>query len=268
VQVRLLGPVDAVDGERQIDLGGRKQRTLLALLAAHDHQRVSIDRCIDALWGDSPPEAAAHSLQTYVSNLRRLIDPDRSGLLESGGDGYRLLIETDVEQFESAITSDEEGAASLADALELWRGPPLGDLADDEWARGFVARWEQLRIRAIGELSSKRLAAGDADAVVVDMERAVVDHPYHEAFWAHFMTALYQTGRQTEALRAFTRVKNILGEELGIEPSTALAVLEERILLHDPSLARPVTTPNNLPSEMSCRHLSGERHTSLKSWTS
>lgn len=251
MQVRLLGPVDAVDGEDQIDLGGRKQRTLVALLAAHDGQRVSLDRCIVALWGDSPPAAATHSLQTYVSNLRRLIDPDRSGFLESGGDGYRLLIETDVERFESAIASDEQDTKTLVDALDLWRGPPLGDLADDEWARGFVARWEQLRIRAIGELASSRLAAGDAEAVVVDMERAVADHPYHEAFWAHYMTALYQTGRQTEALRAFTRLKTVLGEELGIEPSTALTVLEERILLQNPSLARPVTTLNNLPSEMS-----------------
>lgn len=251
MQVRLLGPVDAIDGGGLIDLGGRKQRTLVALLAAHDHQRVSIDRCIDALWGDSPPGAAAHSLQTYVSNLRRLIDPDRSGLLESGGDGYRLLIETDVERFESAITSDEQDAITLVEALDLWRGRPLGDVADDEWARGFVARWEQLRIQAIGDLARSRLAAGDAEAVVLNMERAVADHPYHETFWAHYMTALYQTGRQTEALRAFTRLRTVLGEELGIEPSKALNALEERILLHDPSLSRPVTTPNNLPAEMS-----------------
>lgn len=251
MQVRLLGPVDAVDGDSQIDLGGRKQRTLVALLAAHDGQRVSLDRCVDALWGDSPPAAATHSLQTYVSNLRRLIDLDGSGLLESGGDGYRLLVETDVQRFESAITSDDQDANTLVDALDLWRGPPLGDLADDEWTRGFVSRWEQLRIRAIVELASKRLAAGDADTVVVDMESAIVDHPYHEGFWAHYMTALYQTGRQTEALRAFTRLKTVLGEELGIEPSAELVALENRVLLQDPDLARTVATPNNLPADVS-----------------
>jgi predicted ATPase/DNA-binding SARP family transcriptional activator len=251
MEVRLLGPVDAIDADGRIDLGGRKQRTLAALLAAHDHQRVSIDRCIDALWGDSPPDAAAHSLQTYVSNLRRLIDPDRVGLLESGGDGYRLLADTDAERFESAVTSDDHDATTLADALDLWRGRPLGDLADDEWAHGFVTRWERLRVHAMGDLASARLAAGDAEAVVVDMESAVADHPYHEAFWAHYMTALYQTGRQTEALRAFTHLKTLLGEELGIEPSVALSELEEQILLHDPSLARVVTTPHNLPAEMS-----------------
>jgi len=251
VHVRLLGPVDAVDRHGQIDLGGRKQRTLVALLAAHDRQRVSIDRCIDALWGDSPPEAAVHSLQTYASNLRRLIDPGRSGLLESGEDGYRLLIETDVERFESAIVSDDRDAETLVDALDLWRGPPLGDINDDSWARGFVARWEQLRIRAIGDLALSRLATGEAEAVVVDMESAVADHPYHEAFWGHYMTALYQTGRQTEALRAFTRLKTVLGEELGIEPSAELVALEERVLLHDPDLARTVATPNNLPADMS-----------------
>ena len=255
MQIRLLGPVVAIGGTGELDLGGRKQRTLAALLASHEGAPVSADRCIDALWGDTPPEGAKHSLQTYVSSLRRLVDPGHDGLLESTSDGYVLTVDTDAERFGFLVSDSHSENADrveqLEEALDLWRDHPLGDLAGDDWARTIVARWEQLHIEALGELAVLRLEAGDPDRVVLEMERAVDDHPYHEAFWAHYMTALYQTGRQAEALRAFSRLKSTLGEELGIEPNAELAAIEERILLQDPSLARPVTTPNNLPAEVS-----------------
>jgi len=250
MQIQLLGPVEAAD-DGPINLGGRKQRTLAALLASHDGQAVSADQCIDALWGESPPDGAVHSLQTYISALRRLIDPERTGLLESGSDGYRLVVNTDAAAFETAITDTEITLDELAAALSLWRGRPLGELGDDAWARGFVTRFEQLRMLATDDLASARLAAGDPETVVLEMEQAIEEQPFHETFWAHYMTALYQTGRQADSLRAFTRLKENLGKELGIEPSAELMAMEERILLQDPTLARSVTTPNNLPAEVS-----------------
>lgn len=250
MEIRLLGPVTVVGDRGPIDLGGRKQRSLLALLAAHAPAVVSVDRCVQALWGDEPPDGATHTLQTYVSNLRRLLgDPAR--IVGSDG-GYRLVPaegwKIDVAELEKA--SADADLDALARMVGDGNVDPLGDLADEAWARPYVTRWSELRRQAFLQLADARLEEGEAETLIVELEEAVDAEPLHEPTWARYVLALYRAGRQVDALRAFGRLRDLLGEELGIEPSPELVELEERILLQDPSLLPPVRTPTNLPAPL------------------
>lgn len=253
VEIRLLGPVEvAVDGE-PVDVGGVKQRTVLAVLASRVGSSVSEDQLIHAVWGEDAPENAVRSLQTYVSNLRALLDSGREGLIERGQGGYRLnpeLAAVDAHGFEGTLAAEEDRSVEeLRKALGLWRGRPLGELADDEWAGGLVAHWERLHLQATGQLMSARMAEGQHAEMIDELEGLVAAHPLHEPFWGHLMLALYRSGRQADALDAFKRANTILGEELGIEPGPDLQDLEEKILLQDPALAPSTRTPHNLPAE-------------------
>lgn len=253
VEIRLLGPIEAAVNGELVDVGGVKQRTVLAALAARAGDWVSEDRLIHAVWGDGGPENALRSLQTYVSNLRALLDSGREGLIERGQGSYRLnpeLAAVDAHNFEETLTGEgDRSVEELWKALALWRGRPLGELADDEWAGELVAHWERLHLQATGQLIWARMAEGQHAEMIDDLEGLVAAHPLHEPFWGQLMLALYRSGRQADALDAYSRVKIVLGEELGIEPGPDLLNLEEKILLQDPSLAAPTTTPNNLPAE-------------------
>lgn len=251
-----MGPVEVAHDQKKVDLGRTKPRTFLALLAAHVGTPVSVDRCVEALWGDDARGDVRHALQTYVSNLRSLLDPSRLGLIESTGDGYRLnpdLVTVDAAVFEEAVSqaSGDDTADGLSEVLELWRGRPLGDLADKPWARDIVAHWERLHLEAMDRWITARLARGEHQGLVDELERTVAQHPFREPFWGHLMLALYRGGRQADALQAFQRARRILGEELGIEPGPDLRELEERILLQDPTLDLEMETPHNLPEERS-----------------
>ncbi len=255
VEIRLLGPIEVfVDGE-PVDVGGVKQRTVLAVLASRVGSSVSEDQLIHAVWGEDAPENAVRSLQTYVSNLRALLDSGREGLIERVQGGYRLnpeLAAVDAHGFEETLAAEEDRSVEeLRKALGLWRGRPLGELADDEWAGGLVAHWERLHLQATGQLMSARMAEGQHAEVIDELEGLVAAHPLHEPFWRHLMLGLYRSGRQADALDAFRRVKAVLGEELGIEPGPDLQDLEEKILLQDPALAPSTRTPHNLPAERS-----------------
>ena len=259
MEVRLLDGFHIRHNGREVELGGRKPRTLLALLAAHAPAPVNVDRCIQAIWGIDAPARAKRSLQTYVSSLRGAIDPDRLGRLDGSDDGYRLNLldddRCDLEDFRhaNALTGASgppgEVAARLASALELWGPQPLGDLAYDEWAQPFVRQWESDRLTAIEECARAHLAAGEPTAALAMLEQTVVDYPLHEQITGLLMTALYQSGRQTEALDRYRVLSTKLGEELGVEPSPDLRDLEERILMHDPTLTSRRATPTNLPDE-------------------
>jgi predicted ATPase/DNA-binding SARP family transcriptional activator len=259
VEVRLLDGFAIREKGQDVDLGGRKPRTLLALLAAHTPTAVSVDRCIQAIWGEDAPPGAKRSLQTYVSSLRAAIDPDRRGRLEGSDDGYRLrLVEgdrRDLDDFRRRASADDptefpaDVASRLASALDQWGPQPLGDLAYDEWAQPHIRDWTAERLAVVEACTRAHLAAGAPAAGIALLEQTVDDHPLHEQFTGLLMTALYQSGRQTEALARYRNLATTMGDELGLEPSPELRELEERILLHDPSLTTRRPTPTNLPVE-------------------
>ena len=259
MHVRLLNGFAVTDGEAELDIGGRKPRTLLALLASHAPETVSVDRCIQSIWGEDAPAGAKRSLQTYVSSLRAVIDPDKRGRLEGSDNGYRLVMfdgdTRDVDEFRHLVSAagdetPDELTGRLTQAPGLWTESPLGDLSHDDWAQPLLRGWTAERLGAVETWTDAHLAAGNPGAVVADLERIVGDHPLHEGLTARLMTALYQSGRQTEALDRYATLANRIGEELGLEPSPDLQTLEERILLHDPTLQPRRPTPDNLPEEV------------------
>jgi DNA-binding SARP family transcriptional activator len=243
-EFHVLGPIQVVDRGEPIDIGGPKPRTLVALLVARAGETASSDALIDALWGEPAPDAAANTLQSYVSRLRKALG---SETIVSTGTGYRLDVAddaVDARRFEAlvgearAVSETDAGrSASLLDeALGLWRGHPFEDAQADGELRAEVTRLEELRLQAVEDRFEAALALGRHGAVVGDIEAQLIDHPWRERLWAQLMTALYRSGRQGEALRAFQRAQRVLGDELGIEPSAELRRLEEQILLQDPVL--------------------------------
>jgi DNA-binding SARP family transcriptional activator len=244
VEFRLLGALEVRDRDGPIELGGTKQRAVLAHLLVRANA-VPADRLIDEVWGDEPPAAARNVLQTYVSRLRKQLGADR---LEHGSGGYVLRAEPDeidARRFEALVanarrvaTSDPASAAELyRDADALWRGPALDDLADQPSLRGEIGHLEELRIAATEQRIVAALAAGRHAELVPELEALTAQHPLREALWAHLMTALYRSGRQADALAAYRRARARLIEDLGIEPSADLRRLEEQVLRQDPALA-------------------------------
>jgi predicted ATPase/DNA-binding SARP family transcriptional activator len=239
-----------------VGLGGPKPRLLLAALLAHEGRSVSTDGLIDTLWGDHPPVTATKTLQKYVSLLRK----ELGNTLVTRRDGYAIDVasdQVDARRFEVLLTSAEsalpvERIELLEEALALWRGEPFPELADSTVGTTEATRLSELRMSAIEDLIEARLEVRDHDAIVGRLEALTAEHPFRERLWGQLMLALYRSGRQSEALNTYQRLRSILGEELGIEPSTELSQLEERILLHDPSLAPADTdaTQHNLPSAL------------------
>lgn len=237
-------------------LGGPKPRVVLAALLARQGRSVSTNGLIDVLWGDRPPATATKTLQKYVSQLRKEVGET----LVTRPDGYAIRVrddQVDARRFEEMVTAaDTAGTAErielLEEALALWRGEAYPELADTPAEIAEAARLDELRMSAVESLIEARLDSGEHDHVVGRLEGLVAEHPFRERFWGQLMLALYRSGRQSDALDAYQRLRTVLGEELGIEPSPELSRLEERILLHDPSLA-PATTDedhHNLPSAL------------------
>lgn len=239
------------DGQA-VALGGRKRRSLLAVLLLERNRVVSADRLIDALWGDDPPETARNTLQVYASQLRKLL-PD--GALETAAPGYRIVIDAesvDLFQFErlsqdgrTALASGNaaEAAGALRAALALWRGPPLADLAWEPFAQSEVLRLEELRLAALEDRIEADLRIGRHGQLVAELERLVAEHPLRERLRGQLMLALYRSGRQADALAVYQRMRRTLVDGLGLEPSESLRNLERAILAHDPTLAAPQARP-------------------------
>ena len=235
MKFRILGPLEVVgdDGEL-LDLGGSKQRALLSLLVLEANRAVAVDRLVDALWEEEAPESAHKALQVYVSQLRKQLGRER---LETKPAGYLLRIEDgelDLQRFEQLREERRH-----AEALSLWRGPPLAELSGRRFAQADAARLEELRLACLEERIERELAGGrDAD-LVGELERLVREWPLRERFHAQLMVALYRSGRQADALEAYRRARAALVEGLGIEPGRPLRELEQAILRQDPALDRP-----------------------------
>ncbi len=247
VQFRVLGPLEVDAGDGPIPLGGPKQRAVLANLLIRANQLVPADTLIGEIWGEEPPEKARHTLQTYVSKLRSTLGDDR---LQGRSPGYMLVvdpIDLDAARFDSLVRDAKQAlpvaptvaVATLEDALALWRGPALADLADVGEQRSLLAeaaRLDDLRLEAQEDRIEGLLAGGAQAGAIGELEALLAHTPLRESLWGLLMTALYREGRQGEALGAFQRAREILADELGIDPSPELTRLHERILKQDPGL--------------------------------
>jgi DNA-binding SARP family transcriptional activator len=245
VEFRILGPLEVVEHGRALPLGGTRQRTLLALLLTRANEVVSADRLIDELWGTRPPTAAANALQYHVSQLRKALAPHEAIVTQEPG--YVIRIgpdELDLLRFELMVeearhATPELAARVLREALALWRGPALADLADESFAQLETLRLEELRLGALERRLEADLALGRFAELVGEVQVLVREHPLRERLRAVLMQSLYGSGRQAEALEAYRETRRLLVDELGIEPSTALRELEQAMLRHDPALISP-----------------------------
>jgi class 3 adenylate cyclase/DNA-binding winged helix-turn-helix (wHTH) protein len=229
MEFRLLGPLEILEAGHPLAVAG-KPRSLLAALLVHANEVVSADRLIDALWGGEPPATAQTALQVHVSQLRKVLGPDR---IETQAPGYRLVVareELDSARFERLLAEDRP-----EDALALWRGPALAEFAQEEWANAEAARLGELRLAA-EEARIERALTHD-DVRVADVEALVRREPLRERPRAQLMRALYRSGRQADALAVFQETRKLLVEELGIEPGPELQELYRQILNQDEALA-------------------------------
>ena len=244
----ILGPVEVrVDGA-PVRLGGPKQRALLAALLLDAREAVATDVLIDRVWGEHAPDRAGNTLQVYVSQLRKLLPGD---VLVTQAPGYRLAIgpgQLDRERFEElgrrgrdALAADRpaDAAVLLTDALRLWRGTPLADVAYEAFAQNEVRRLEEVRLVVLEDRIDADLALGRHGELVPELESLVAEHPLRERLRAQLILALYRAGRQAEALEEYQRARHTLVDELGIDPSSELQALEKAILTQDESLAAP-----------------------------
>jgi basic membrane lipoprotein Med (substrate-binding protein (PBP1-ABC) superfamily)/DNA-binding SARP family transcriptional activator len=250
MQFRILGTLEAGIGEAAVELGPPKQRAVLAIMLMHVGQILPIDRLIDLLWGETAPRTAAHSVQVYISELRRALDPlvGREVII-TRQPGYLLDVpreSVDAWRFERLVeeglrlleTGDAQGATvSLRAALDLWRGPALSDFAYDEFAQSYIRRFHDIHLDAIEALAGAELDAHRPAEALSLLEAAIREDPLRERSRELLMLALYRTGRHAEALRTFEKLREVLAEELGLDPSPAIRRLRDRILLHDPSLS-------------------------------
>jgi basic membrane lipoprotein Med (substrate-binding protein (PBP1-ABC) superfamily)/DNA-binding SARP family transcriptional activator len=248
---RMLGALEAEGpGGAAVALGPPKQRALLAILLLHVGELIPTEQLVDLLWGETAPRTAAHSIQIYVSELRRALEPIIGGnAILTRPPGYQLQLppdEIDARRFERLTT---EGARALADgdhargalllreALALWRGPALSDFAYEEFAQPYIRRLHDLHLDAIETLAAAELDTGRVADVLALLEGAIREDPLREHSRELLMLALYRSGRHAEALRTFENLRQLLDEELGLDPSPPLRRLQERIILHDPALA-------------------------------
>jgi DNA-binding SARP family transcriptional activator/tetratricopeptide (TPR) repeat protein len=253
MEFRILGPVEVWNGAQRLDLGGSKPRALLAVLLLDANRVVSTDRLIDQLWGEAPPSTARNLVQAYVSRLRQALhqSSDRSAaapVLATRPSGYLLRVEPgelDLDRFEgccaearqATVAGDLEGAAERwRAALALWRGPALAGSASEVLQRTTAPRLEEARLIALEERLEIDLGLGRHAQLVGELEALVASHPGHERLRRQLMLALYRSGRQAEALTVYRDTRQMLVEELGLEPSLALQELERAILRADPAL--------------------------------
>jgi DNA-binding SARP family transcriptional activator len=244
IEYAVLGSLEARIGGRRAQLGGARQRAVLVCLLVRPNAVVSATRIVDEVWPEDPPTTAVNLVQGYVSNLRKALG---RASIDTEGAGYRVRVESlDLTEFERltdlgvrALEDDrpDEARATFRAALDLWRGPALADLADENVVQPFVGRLEELRLLARQRLLEAELACGRASEAAAEAEALVREHPLRERPRALLMLALYRSGRQAEALGVYREGRERLVAELGIEPGEELRELERAILRQDPGLA-------------------------------
>jgi predicted ATPase/DNA-binding SARP family transcriptional activator len=256
MQFSVLGPLEVRDGQEALPLGGPRQRSVLALLLRAAGRPTALDSLVTEIWGEEPPDGAADSLYTYVSNLRHAVGRDR--IVRADG-GYRFQQAdddtVDAADFEAGLLearrlagSDPDAAITLIDgSLSAWRGRPYEGFEDLPSILPEAARIEELRMRAVEDRLDAELRSGRIPEVD-GMETLIGDHPYRERLWELLARSLYRAGRQAEALGALDRLRRLLADELGIEPSPAVTRLEEQMLVHDPALEAASAALGNLPA--------------------
>jgi DNA-binding SARP family transcriptional activator len=241
VEFLVLGPVEARLNGTAVPLPRRQHRALLAALVVHAGEVVSTDRLVDDLWGEAPPASAMGSLQNAVWQLRKTLGAD---LVVTKAPGYALAVDPesiDARRFErllseSAGQQSAERAATLREALGLWRGPALADVADAPWAETEASRLEALRLTALEERIDAELGLGLHAPLVAQLEALVAEHPLRERLARQLGLALYRSGRQADALEALRRARDRL-DELGLDPTAELRQLERDILQQNPEIA-------------------------------
>lgn len=269
MEFRVLGPIQAIDQGCTLALGSPKQRALLALLLIHRNEVLAAERIVDALWGEEARPGTRKTLHVYVAGLRKVLEPGRRAgsppqTLLTRPPGYVLRAaasELDAADFEERVSDAESRVASdsgqaaeeLRAALALWRGRPYEDVAYEAFAQGEIRRLEELRLRGQELANDAELRLGRHGALVGSLEALVEEHPQHEPFWAQLMLALYRSGRQPDALRAYRRARDAC-TEVGTAPSADLDRLETQILLRDPDLDQTnhaTAVDGNLPAPLS-----------------
>lgn len=248
----MLGPIEVRDGAREVPLGQGRQRLLLAVLLLHPHQALSSDRLIDALWGESPPPTAGRSLHNLVSALRKALD---NSALVTRGRAYALEVGPDELDAQRFVALADRGRAALDDgdadtaarilreALDLWRGDALADVAYEPAVQEHAARLDERRLEAIEDRIDADLARGRHADLLVELAARSAEHPTRERIRGQQMLALYRSGRQAEALEVYGDTRRHHVDELGIEPGPALRRLEQAILEQDPALGSPDALP-------------------------
>src|SRR2546423_9830339 len=198
MEFRILGPLEVTVDERALDLGGHKQRTLLALLVMEANRVVSSDRLIDALWEEEPPETAQKALQVYVSQVRKVLGQERVPTVAPG-----YLLRVDADEFDLTRFDRLRGEERLRDALALWRGPPLAEFAHLRFAQAEIERLEELRLGCLEERLMQDVDAGLGAELVAELESLVSAHPPRALLRWQRMLSLYRPGRQAEALEGY-----------------------------------------------------------------
>jgi DNA-binding SARP family transcriptional activator len=245
MQFRILGPLEVTDDDAVVALPGAKQRALLAILLLNANEIVSSDRLIDELWAGKAPESGRTALQVRVSQLRKALG--RAGeAIETRAPGYVLRLapgELDLHRFEHLVAQADAAAdqpalaaTKLREALTLWRGPALSDLAYESFAQPAIRRLSELRQAALQKRIDADLALGRHGTLVGELQGLIHAYPLQERLRAQLMLSLYRSGRQADALATYRQTRRTFLDELGIEPSPSLRELEQAILRQDPSL--------------------------------
>ena len=269
MEYRILGPLEVSYGGSLLDVGGPRHRKLLSVLLVNAGDVVSSERLINALWGEDPPYSAPSMLHVRVSEIRNALRGgrvDQNAGIVTQHSGYQLQVgvdELDSRRFErlaaagrQALTRSDNviASAKLREALALWRGPPLPEVADEPFARAGIARLEALYLQALEDRLEADLALGHHGDAIVELGPLVAEHPLRERFWCQLMLAQYRAGRQGEALRTYQTVRALLVERLGVEPGRELRELHTAILGQDRALELltpvPGEPPNNLPRQL------------------
>jgi DNA-binding SARP family transcriptional activator len=256
----LLGPLRVYRGDAELDPGPRLQRALLAILLTELRRVVPADRLIELLWRDAPPAAALASVQAYVSQLRRVLEPGRPAreparILVTRDPGYLLQVtdeQVDVLRFRALVRQAnadlaagqaEAAAQRLDEALSAWRGDPLQEFASQPWALPVAASLEEAHDLAAEDRIDAWLSLGRHTTAVAELEAMVARRPLRERRWQQLIVAAYRCGSQADALRAYQRCRAVLDTELGLEPGPELRRLESAVLAQDPLLDWRPPTP-------------------------